>query len=124
MFEFQMADIIPALPEIFLAGVGLLLVLVAAYGGETAANARRVTQLAMAGIAITLLLVVNSDQVLSSAFGGMFSADAFASYMKVLVLLGTFAALGMSMRSVGDDDINKPEFALLVLLALVGHICV
>ena len=120
MFEFQMADIMPALPEIFLAGVGLLLVLVAAYGGETAANARRVTQLAMAGIVITLLLVLNGDQVLSSAFGGMFSADSFASYMKVLVLLGTFAALGMSMRSVGDDDINKPEYALLVLLALVG----
>ena len=120
MTEFQMADIIPALPEIFLAGVGLLLVLVAAYGGESVTNARRVTQLAMAGIAITLLLVLNGDQVLSSAFGGMFSADAFANYMKVLVLLGTFAALGMSMRSAGDDDINKPEFALLVLLALVG----
>lgn len=76
MTEFQMADIIPALPEIFLAGVGLLLVLVAAYGGESVTNARRVTQLAMAGIAITLLLVLNGDQVLSSAFGGMFSADA------------------------------------------------
>jgi len=120
MFEFQMADIMPALPEIFLAGIGLVLVLVAAYGGETATNARRVTRMAMGSIVIALLLVVNGDQVVSSAFGGMFSADAFAGYMKVLVLVGTFAALGMSMRGAGANDINKPEYALLVLLALVG----
>ena len=120
MFVFQIADIMPALPEIFLAAVALFLVLVAAYGGETAANARRVTQLAMAGIAIALLLVINSDQVITSAFGGMFSADSFAGFMKVLVLLGTFAALAMSIRTSGDDDINKPEYSLLILLALVG----
>ncbi len=54
MMDFSMADIIPALPEIFLSGVALVLVLVAAYGGETAANARRVTQLAIGGIAIAL----------------------------------------------------------------------
>ncbi|MEC9141535.1 MAG: NADH-quinone oxidoreductase subunit N, partial [Pseudomonadota bacterium] len=120
MFEFQMADIMAAVPEIFLAGVGLVLVLVAAYGGEGARNARRVTQIAMAGILVTLVLVLNGDEVLSSAFGGMFSADSFAAYMKVLVLLGTLAALGMSLRTEGDDDINKPEYSLLVLLALVG----
>ena len=115
-----MADIMPALPEIFLAMVGLVLVLVAAYGGETPVNARRVTRLAMGGIAITLLLVLNSDQMVTSGFGGLFSADSFAAFMKVLVCLGTFAALAMSVRSEGDDDINKPEYSLLVLLALVG----
>jgi len=120
MFVFQMADIIPALPEIFLAAVALVLVLVAAYGGEAAANARRVTRLAIAGIVIALLLVINSDQVITSAFGGMFSADSFAAFMKTLVLLGTFAALAMSIRTSGDDDINKPEYSLLILLALVG----
>ena len=120
MFVFQMADIMPALPEIFLATVGLVLVLVAAYGGETPANARRVTRLAMGGIAITLLLVLNSDQMVTSGFGGLFSADSFAGFMKVLVCLGTFAALAMSVRSEGDDDINKPEYSLLILLALVG----
>jgi len=68
MFEFQMADIMPALPEIFLAGICLILVLVAAYGGETARNARRVTRIAMGGILITLALVVNGDPSMSRAF--------------------------------------------------------
>ena len=55
---FQMTDIIPALPEIFLSGLALVLVLVAAFGGEGAGNARRVTRLALIGIAIALFLLV------------------------------------------------------------------
>ena len=117
---FQMTDIIPALPEIFLSGLALVLVLVAAFGGEGASNARRVTRLALIGIAIALFLLVQGDVTPSLAFGGMFAADSFAFYMKVLVLVGTFAALLLSLRPEGNDDINKPEFALLVMLALVG----
>ena len=55
-----------------------------------------------------------------TAFGGMHRADSFADYMKILVLLGTFGALYMSITPLAKDDINKPEFSLLVLLALVG----
>ena len=117
---FQMTDIIPALPEIFLAGLALVLVLVAAFGGEGAGNARRVTRLSLVGIAIALFLLVQGDAMPSLAFGGMFAADSFAFYMKALVLVGTFAALLLSLRPEGNDDINKPEFALLVMLALVG----
>jgi NADH-quinone oxidoreductase subunit N len=40
--------------------------------------------------------------------------------MKTLVLVGTFAALSLSLRPLGPDDINKPEFSLLIVLALVG----
>jgi NADH-quinone oxidoreductase subunit N len=36
------------------------------------------------------------------------------------VLIGTFAALYMSVTPLAKDDVNKPEFALLVVLALVG----
>ncbi len=117
---FQLTDIIPALPEIFLSGLALLLVLVAAFGGEGIVNARRVTRLSLVGIAVALFLLVQDDMIRPFAFGGMFAADYFALYMKALVLVGTFAALLLSLRPEGDDGINKPEFALLVLLALVG----
>ena len=94
---FQMTDIIPALPEIFLAGLALVLVLVAAFGGEGAGNARRVTRLSLVGIAIAMFLLVQGDAMPSLAFGGMFAADSFAFYMKALVLVGTFAALLLSL---------------------------
>ncbi len=117
---FQITDIMPALPEVFLSGLALVLVLVAAFGGEGANSARRVTRLSIFGIVITLFLLVQNDAMPSMAFGRMFAADSFAFYMKTLVLVGSFAALLLSLRPEGSDDINKPEFALLVTLALIG----
>ena len=60
MIDFSMADILPALPEIFLSGMALVLVLVAAFGGEGAQNARRVTQIAMGSIVVALCLLYTS----------------------------------------------------------------
>ncbi|NDA19260.1 MAG: NADH-quinone oxidoreductase subunit NuoN, partial [Alphaproteobacteria bacterium] len=103
-----------------LATLALVLVLVAAYGGEGASNARRVTRIALGGIVLALALIWSGTTGDETAFGGMFRADSFADYMKILVLLGTFGALYMSITPLAKDDINKPEFALLVMLALVG----
>ena len=117
---FELADILPALPEIILSAVALVLVLVAAYGGDGAANARRVAHLTLAGIVLASLALLSISSAQSTAFGGMFRGDAFADYMKLLVLMGSFAAVFMSVTPLESDDINKPEFSLLVLLALVG----
>ena len=117
---FDLADILPALPEIILSAVALMLVLVAAFGGDGAANARRVAHLTLVGIALAALALLSITSAQSTAFGGMFRADAFANYMKLLVLMGSFAAVFMSVTPLERDDINKPEFSLLVILALVG----
>ena len=108
---FELADILPALPEIILSAVALLLVLVAAYGGDGAANARRVAHLTLAGIVLAALALLSMTSAQSTAFGGMFRADAFADYMKLLVLMGSFAAVFMSVTPLERDDINKPEFS-------------
>jgi NADH-quinone oxidoreductase subunit N len=76
--------------------------------------------LTLGGIAVAMIMLVQSGVDNVSAFGGMFVADSFALYMKLLVLGGTFAALMLSLRPVGSDDVNKPEYSLLVLLAVVG----
>lgn len=117
---FEINDILPALPEMLLASVALLLVLVAAYGGDGAVNARRVCSIALAAIVIAAAMLWLGSDIQTTAFSGMFSADSFSAYMKLLVLMGTFAALYMSISPLEQDDINKPEFSLLVLLAVVG----
>ena len=117
---FEINDILPALPEMLLACVALLLVLVAAYGGDSAANAKRVCSMAMGAIVIAAAMLWQGSDLATTAFSGMFSADSFSAYMKLLVLVGTFAALYMSISPLEQDDINKPEFSLLVLLAVVG----
>ena len=117
---FELADMLPALPEIILVSFALMLVLVAAYGGDGAANARRVAHLTLLGIVLAALTVLSVSPAQETAFGGMFRADAFAHYMKILVLMGSFAAVFMSITPLERDDINKPEFSLLVMLSLVG----
>ncbi|WP_438997296.1 NADH-quinone oxidoreductase subunit NuoN [Candidatus Puniceispirillum sp.] len=117
---FEINDILPALPEMLLACVALLLVLVAAYGGDGAANAKRVCSIALGAIVIAAVMLWQGGDVEATAFSGMFSADTFSAYMKLLVLMGSFAALYMSIGPLEQDDINKPEFSLLVLLAVVG----
>ena len=117
---FELADMLPALPEIILASFALMLVLVAAYGGDGAANARRVAHLTLLGIVLAAFTVLSVSPAQETAFGGMFRADAFAHYMKILVLVGSFAAVFMSITPLERDDINKPEFSLLVMLSLVG----
>ena len=117
---FEINDILPALPEMLLACVALLLVLVAAYGGDRAANAKRVCSIALGAIVIAAVMLWQGGDVETTAFSGMFSADPFSAYMKLLVLMGSFSALYMSIGPLEQDDINKPEFSLLVLLAVVG----
>ncbi|MDC1383067.1 NADH-quinone oxidoreductase subunit NuoN [Candidatus Puniceispirillum sp.] len=117
---FNLNDILPALPEILLAAFALVLVLVTAFGGEGARNARRVTRISLGGILLSLALIWFGAANDETAFGGMYRADSFADYMKILVLLGTFSALYMSITPLAKDDINKPEFSLLVVLSLVG----
>ena len=117
---FELADMLPALPEIILASFALMLVLVTAYGGDGAANARRVAHLTLLGIVLAAFTVLSVSPAQETAFGGMFRADAFAHYMKILVLMGSFAAVFMSISPLERDDINKPEFSLLVMLSLVG----
>ena len=117
---FELADVLPALPEMILATFALILVLVAAFGGEGVSNARRVAHLTLAGIVLAAFTVMSVSPGQETAFGGMFRADAFAHYMKILVLMGSFAAVFMSIAPLEHDGINKPEFSLLVMLALVG----
>ena len=117
---FELVDVLPALPELILVLFALVLVLVAAFGGGGPINARRVAHIAMFGIAlaVTVLWLTTPTQV--TAFDGMLRTDAFAEYMKSLVLMGSFAAIFMSITPLESDDMNKPEFSLLVMLSLVG----
>jgi NADH-quinone oxidoreductase subunit N len=117
---FELVDALPALPELIMALVALGLVLVAAFGGEGAANARRVAHITMFGIALAATVLWLTTPTQDTAFNGMLRVDAFAEYMKSLVLIGGFASIFMSITPLESDDINKPEFSLLVMLSLVG----
>ena len=88
-------DLMPALPEIFLACAAMALLLIGVFLGEK--STRIVASLAVLSFIITgaLLLMGHSGRVVT--FNGMFVADGFAVFMKILVLVGSSLALIMSL---------------------------
>jgi NADH-quinone oxidoreductase subunit N len=106
----------PAYPELLLAVGALVLLLVGVL-------LRRDRHDLISTAAIVLLVGV-AVVALSSPdgllFNGGFIADAFARYMKLLVLGGSALALVLSFSSARHNGLDKFEYSILVLLATLG----
>ncbi len=109
-----------ALPEIVLSLGALALMLVAAWGGQ--AVARPVCWAALVvliGAGIALAGPASSGV---EAFYGLYRADAFSTYAKVLIYAAAGIAILMAPRffeRTGGDNL-RPEYPVLILLATVG----
>ena len=111
-------DFLPALPEIALACAAMLLLLVGVFRGE--GSTRLVSWLSVLVLIGVLVLASRFGLDRQTAFYGMFVTDAFALFMKTLVLVGSAVAIIMAMRYNEDHGIARFEFPVLVLLATTG----
>ena len=111
-------DLAVMMPELVMAGAGLLLLLV----GVLQKNDRNMGTLsflailAMAGSAYCVMML----PVGSTAFGGAFTADGFARFSKLLILLGAALTLVMSQGFFVREKIARFEFPVLVIFSVVG----
>ena len=108
------------LPEIVLALGALALMLVAAWGGSSSTRAVSWTAVAvLAGACVALIGPATSGL---SAFDGMYRADAFAGFSKVLIYVAAAVAIVLAPRfferTAGDD--LRPEYPVLILLSAIG----
>jgi NADH-quinone oxidoreductase subunit N len=112
-------DLLPALPEIFVAAAGMALLMVGAFGRTD--SARLITWLTILTLLIATVgvLVINGTGT-ATTFVGMFVTDEFAAYMKVLLLLGTMLALVLSIDFNHHEQIERFEFPILFLFAALG----
>ncbi|HEY1299567.1 MAG TPA: NADH-quinone oxidoreductase subunit NuoN [Stellaceae bacterium] len=108
----------PALPEMILAGLAMVLLIVGALRGES--STRLVSWLAVAVLILVLVVSQFEGGVRRVGFYGMFVSDAFGLFMKALVLIGSAAAIIMALRYNDDEGIGRFEFPVLVLLATTG----
>jgi NADH-quinone oxidoreductase subunit N len=112
------ASLAPAYGELLLAA-GAIVVLLIALFSPGGAVPRLVSWLAIILLVVVLVQVVtNPDQ--GVLFNGGYIADAFARYMKVLVVGGAAATLLISLPGAKEYGIDKFEYAILVLLATLG----
>ncbi len=111
-------DILPAVPEIALCGAALLLLLIGVLQGE--GSTRLVSWLSVAVLIVILVLTGIYGAASQTGFYGMFATNAFAAFMKVLVLVGSAVSIIMALRYNEDHRIARFEFPVLVLLASAG----
>lgn len=114
------ANLAMTLPELILGVGAVALMLVAAWGGPS--STRMVSWAAVAillGAGIALTGPAGSG---GAAFDGLYRADAFATFAKVLIYGATAVSIliapGFFQRTSGDD--LRPEYPVLLLLSAAG----
>ncbi|MFM9828333.1 MAG: NADH-quinone oxidoreductase subunit NuoN [Sphingomonas sp.] len=114
------ANLAMTLPELVLSASALVLMMVAAWGGQGATRLVSWTAVvALAGAGIALAGPASSG---GAAFGGLYLADGFAAFAKVLIYGAAAVAIimapGFFERTAGDN--LRPEYPVLILLSAVG----
>lgn len=111
-------NLIPLIPEIFLSimAMGLLIVGVSCGNSST----RTVSWFCAFSAFTAMVLSSQLDTSAVTTLNGMFQFDSFAALMKVLILLGVVASIALSVRYLINNDLQRFEYPVLILLAAVG----
>jgi NADH-quinone oxidoreductase subunit N len=118
MPHLAFSDLSPALPEMLLAMAAMALLILGAFRGES--STRLVSRLAVAVLIVILGVALSGGPDRRVGFYGMFVTDAFALFMKSLVVAGSAVTILMGMHYNEDQGIGRFEFPVLVMLATTG----
>ena len=118
MNSLKWVDMAPALPEIYLAIAGMVLLVAGVFRGND--GTRLICWGVMGSFAIAAMFLLGLDWDDTVAFNGMFVLDRFAGFMKLFVLVGLITAMSISVRYLYQENIARFEYPLLVLFAGLG----
>ena len=110
----------PAIAEIFMAVMALVLVMVAAFIAPQTRASKFTRRATIATFILAGWMCLYNGFTPTSAFNGMFFTAPFMVMMKLLILLGAMGVLCMAAREVEESQIDKPELPLLMLLSVLG----
>ncbi len=114
--------LVAMMPEVFLTGWVLLLLLVVAWQHRSAEDQRLVARLSLAGLFVTLGLVLVYWLRGPEAEGleVMVALDGFRFATAAVFLIGAILAVAVSQQYLGRERILVPEYYVLILLATIG----
>ncbi|MEQ1576274.1 MAG: NADH-quinone oxidoreductase subunit NuoN [Hyphomicrobium sp.] len=110
----------PLFPEMLLAIGALTLLMAGAFQPDTEAVGETIGWIAAFLLASAVMLVTGASVESETLFEGAYVTDAFARFMKVLILIGSAGALLMSFQFLRHAKMMKFELPVLVLLSTVG----
>ena len=112
-------NLLPAIPEIFLAIAAMILLMIGVFSRQEQ-SARIVSYASIAVLIITLILVGIITDGRTLTFGGAFVSDTFGLFIKTLVLIASSATILISRDYLIMHGINRFEFPVLIVLATLG----
>ncbi|MBT3557956.1 MAG: NADH-quinone oxidoreductase subunit NuoN [Rhodospirillales bacterium] len=121
----EMPNLVPALPELFLAVAILALLMIGVFlKSDTADNAmrtsRQIWMLSILTLVLTALLVLTVSGERLYTFNGMFVTDQFAVFMKILILGGAGLTLLISRDYLEMNSMGRFEYGILCIFATLG----
>jgi NADH-quinone oxidoreductase subunit N len=117
--NFIVPDLYPAMPEIFLAAMACVILLVDAFVGRTQRwITPALTLITLVGCALITYQTMDGQVVLT--FGSMFVDDLLADFLKLLLYLAVIVAIIYSRDYLVARGLDKGEYYVLVLFATLG----
>ncbi len=118
MTATQLPALLPLAPE-FVLGIGAMaLLMLGVFHRDT--SGRLVDGIAIAllvAAGVILLLLPGGTQ---TSFNGSFIVDDFARFLKILALIGSAAAIAMSLDYAARERQQRFEYSVLILLSTLG----
>ncbi|MEZ5856315.1 MAG: NADH-quinone oxidoreductase subunit NuoN [Hyphomicrobiaceae bacterium] len=110
---------LPLMPEIVLVLGALALLIYGVFRPDTEAEASKIMWLGLAVLIAAGVAILHAGPV-ASLFNGAFTDDAFARFLKVLILVGAGGAMLLCFDEMRALKSLKFEFPVLLLLATTG----
>ena len=115
---FDTASLLMTMPELVLSAAGLLLLIVASFSGDD--RARLVGWLSVAALAVAAWTLCGLPGHGGDAFGGLYRADAFAAFAKVLIYAAAAVSIIIAPRFFATGRAIRAEYPELILFSSVG----
>jgi NADH-quinone oxidoreductase subunit N len=114
----QLPTLVPLAPE-FVLGLGAMaLLMLGVFRGGNTSRVVDVAAIALLIIAGVVLLLLPAGTL--TTFGGSFVVDEFARFLKILALIGSAAAIAMSLDYAKQERQQRFEYSVLILLSTLG----
>ncbi len=120
MLTRYIAELAPLHSELILIVGAMLLLLWGAFRPETAAEAEVISWGAIAVLILAAGVLATQPPGALTMFDGSFRFDAFARFMKMIVLISSAGALLLASNDMREGRYLKFEYAVLLLLATAG----
>jgi NADH-quinone oxidoreductase subunit N len=118
--NFDMPVFLPALPEIFVLGMGCLLLLAVAYEGpQKGKRAYWIVQFTLV-IAAVLTFYYFDTSSQNITFNGSYIKDLLSDTLKIFIYVIVFAVFLYSRGYLQERDLDKGEYYVLGLFGMLG----